>query len=165
MSKQAPINPFIISDFSVPCRAVKQLYTFKGSMGFEDSPQGITEGSSELVTDNLIDAAKSTKVYSSEKIFQQFTQLSSPAKDLFMYITMKLPNNQDYLEFKDSTYAELVGKSVRSVRLWRAELKWLMQVRKGRSNMYWVNPAVIFNGNRATFYPSWYRNIVATKTY
>lgn len=156
MRKQQTVNPFILSNFSIPIVYKDSYYGATSNENTKHSTTKIIKSSSDITVSQIIDAEKNTKIYSSAKLFELFRVLSSPAKDLFMYIATKLPKDQDYLEFRDVDYAKIVEKSVRSVRLWRRELIWVMQSRSGRVNTYWINPAILFSGNRITQFPEEY---------
>ena len=157
MKRSPESNPFLEEEFSIPIKRVVTYSKFEGSYQKERSTSEVI---SQQRDSRFMDLAKNTKVFRSRDLFSQFLGLSGPAKNMFMYLLLKLPASKDYLEFRDETFAEMTGKSVRTVREWRGELKWLMKPKSGRKNMYWINPAVLFNGNRVKYFPEYYNDQV-----
>lgn len=157
MKKLSQSNPFLEQEFSIP---IKRLTTYNSFKGNFKNGRSNNEISSQQRESKVVDVGKNTKVFKSKELFNQFLQLSAQAKNLFMYVLLKQPYNRDYFEFRDADFAKLTGKSERTVREWRAECKWLMIPKSGRKNMYWINPAIMFNGNRINYFPEYFNNFI-----
>lgn len=160
MKKQTKPNPFLDLEFSIP---IKRLVTFNNFKGKFENSRSSSEVTSQQRDSRVMDLGKNTKVFKSKELFPQFLLLSAQAKNLFMYVLLKLPSNRDYFEFRDADFARLMGRSERTVKEWRGECKWLMTPKSGRKNMYWINPAVLFNGNRINYFPEYYNDSVDSK--
>lgn len=160
MKKQTQSNPFLEQEFSIP---IKRLITYNNFKGKFENGRSNSEVSSQQRDSRVLDVGKNTKVFKSAELFLQFLQLSAQAKNLFMYVLLKQPSNRDYFEFRDADFAKLMGRSERTVKEWRGECKWLMTPKSGRKNMYWINPAMLFNGNRINYFPGYYNEIVDNK--
>jgi len=102
----------------------------------------------------LADRTSKTCVYYKSYVAEDFiNKLSAPALKLFIYIIYKLPDNQDWIKIKIKTLQEQLNfKSTRTVA---KALKCLVDtcvICKKSQSEYWVDPKVLFKGDRVSFY-------------
>lgn len=78
-----------------------------------------------------------------------FTDLSTSAKDMFMYIATKIGWEKDVIELDEETYCDVMKVSRNTFYNAKTQLtNRLLVPRTSRKNTYWVNPSYIFKGNR-----------------
>lgn len=146
--ENTPINPFC-SDLKI-----KTYWKVVSQTGSENHGGSVTwrkleqEDKISLYTDN---------------IFQVFLKLSSSGRLLFMYIASHLGYEKDSLELAPDKLMEItqLGKTAVYEALKNLQLYAVIAEKKTRKNMYWVNPLLMFRGDRLKMYPD---NVVEPKT-
>jgi hypothetical protein len=81
-----------------------------------------------------------------------FNKLTSKARDLFLYISYHLPQNQDYINLKINDVRAKTGISRNAIVTALQSLKSANLIIPKNQSIYWVNPMYIFKGNRVSFY-------------
>lgn len=101
------------------------------------------------------DQKYSTKVYRNKANEELIYSLSPPGMKLFFYIILHLNKKKDTIELLEDKISKLTGIKSSSFRNARSEVvkKGIIKKTKGRSKMYWINPHIIFAGNRSNYYP------------
>ena len=131
------------SSLAVSCLRVTSNTTFKLNDGVM------------LNSVHVYDRQAKTNLYQSKDISDILLLLSPTALRLFILIAQRLPHNQDYIQINKEYYYKRLG--LKSSITWRAAIKELMRYQiilaTHYNTVYWVNPAIIFNGDRAKFYP------------
>jgi hypothetical protein len=96
----------------------------------------------------LTDVDDRCPVYTSG-LMSWFRDLSTSAKDMFMWIAMQLPLNQDYMEITEERYCKEMEVSRGTFYTAKTQLiNRLLAVRTSRKNTYWVNPSYMYKGSR-----------------
>lgn len=97
---------------------------------------------------SLTDVNDRCPVYT-EGLMSWFRELSTSAKDMFLWIGMKLPLSQDYMEITEERYCKEMEVSRATFYSSKTQmLNRLMIPRADRKNTYWINPAVMYKGSR-----------------
>lgn len=98
-----------------------------------------------------------------DHIFKVFLKLSSSGRLLFMYIASHLGYEKDSIELAPDKLMEVteLGKTAVYEALKNLQVYAVIAEKKTRKNMYWVNPMLMFRGDRLKRYPN---NVVEPKT-
>ena len=143
MAKKPPeTNPFV------------QALEIKGLWKLDIEEINGTEGASKITQakSNLIDIDERISVYTNG-LLNWFKDLSSCAKDMFMYIGTHLGWEKDVIEIDEDRYCEEMEVSRRTFYAARQALtNRLIIPRTSRKNTYWVNPTYLFKGDRVMVY-------------
>jgi len=146
-------NPFLIPDVFVIQAIKKKNKTVTSSNNRSEQIQE-DEGfspSTEITVVNtaLIDVTLNTKVFRSVQFEEKFYKLPSCGKDLFYYITQHIRSECDYIELRPEKCCEVMDMGERTYRKARLSLmNWVIADRSTRKLTYWVNPGIMFSGNR-----------------
>lgn len=106
-----------------------------------------------MIKSFLIDVEDSTPVYT-DRTLPLFKELSSCAKDMFMWICAHLGKNTDVIEIPEPKYCAEMGVASRTFFKAKAELlNRVIVPRESRSNTYFVSPLYIYRGSRIKAYP------------
>lgn len=104
---------------------------------------------------HIYDKQTKANLYQSKDIADILLLLGPTALRLFILIAQRLPHNQDYIQINKEYYYKRLG--LKSNITWRAAIKELMRYQiilaTHYDTVYWVNPSIVFNGDRAKFYP------------
>ena len=116
-----------------------------------DPKTGEYMGHTTFIRQIEVDEDKFTKIYLSQ--FSVFYKLKSQAIKVFGYIINKLIPNQDLFSFFHNDCLEFTNyKSLTSIRIGLTSLLENEIIARGPSeHHYFINPLIIFNGNRITF--------------
>jgi hypothetical protein len=83
-----------------------------------------------------------------------FQELTGAAKDMVMYIAQHLRWDTDYLELREDRYCEDMGVTRATFFAAKSQLvNRLIIPRTSRRHTYWINPALLYKGNRLHRYP------------
>ena len=108
----------------------------------------------EVKTPYRLDTQKKTNVYYIPYIENVlYDELSPSARDVFLYIIYRIPENQDWIELPYSKLMKMLR--IKSNKTIATSLQLLVDnailIKKSQS-AYWVNPHYVFKGNRLKFY-------------
>lgn len=96
----------------------------------------------------LIDIDERCTVYT-EHLLSWFKDLTTSAKDMFMYIAHKLPLDKDYCELTEDKYCEDMKVHRNTYHNAKSALvNRLLIPRHSRKNTYWINPQYLYKGDR-----------------
>jgi hypothetical protein len=153
-------NPFTQGSFRV--RAIK-LYSEKEFIDISDfeSSDGVNMpkivggvGSHSTKHSFNAEIETSTRLYRTEYAQSVILKLSERGCRMLTYVMQKLAKQSDTVEIKSEDFMGLF--SVLSIQTFYNSLNDLMDagvIARYKTNRYWINPSVIFNGNRITKYP------------
>lgn len=101
----------------------------------------------------LMESEKSGKLYRNKKSEEMLQKLSDRGCRMLLYVLRKLPKDSDVVEIDIEDYkAEYSISSSQTVYNSISDLIGCSLLAKHKPNKYWINPALIFNGNRAQKY-------------
>lgn len=101
---------------------------------------------------DLIDIGHRISTFT-DGILSWFPELSSSAKDMYMYIAHKLGYETDVIEITEERYCSEMNVSRPTFYRAKHELTdRLILPRSGRRNTYWVNPGYLYRGDRRKAY-------------
>ena len=113
---------------------------------------------STLKSSYLLDDEPYTKVFTRAGMRLHIMALSPNAKSVFLWITYEIDPNTDYLEINRKRY---VSETSSNYAMLSDGLKELIDasiiVATTVNNVYWINPLLMFKGDRLKKYP---QNIV-----
>lgn len=99
---------------------------------------------------------KICKVYIDSERRLKTNELSPRAKELLLWLYYETKPNEDYLWIHRTRYMK--ENNISSPNTYRAAVNELIThgfiVRTVVNAVYWINPALFFNGNRITKYPT-----------
>ena len=144
------INPFVINN-PIKCRRM----TEERFISDTPTPEGYVPAGMTLRNTYLVDVHRKTSLYNlgmetMTDLF--FNKLSAKSKDLFLYIMIHLPHNQDYIRLPYTTLAEDCKMSRTTVMRAIQELRAAGIIQNKNQSVYWVNPNYLFSGSRYKFY-------------
>lgn len=116
-----------------------------------DENTGEILGHTQFIRQVEVDEEQFAKLYLSN--FSAFFDLKPQAIRVFGYIlTQLIPNRDEFIFFNDEAMEYTGYKSSTSVRIGLTSLLENEVIARGRAeNLYFINPMVVFNGNRITF--------------
>lgn len=132
--------------------------------------EGAAGAPKRMFTDSyLLEKQTKVSVYQHPSMTLLFKQLRPAGRDLFLYISMTLKKNKDYIELSRSKVCEDMGTS--RVTFFNA-IKQLTEAgiicKKGVTE-HWINPMFLFHGDRIGYFrkldptdPEAYMNVVST---
>ena len=121
----------------------------------------------EIPASSVIEKADSVKVYQSAANRDRAMNMSATAMRMFVFIVYELEDTDDWVELDPEWYKQISGAGSRNMyKKGKEEL-----VRYGyitpteHKNIYWVNPSLMFAGNRIRKYPTkvLYKNVYTGK--
>lgn len=153
-------NPFTQGNFKV--RAIK-LYSEKELVDASDFSEtdgvnmpkilgGVNHHSQKNSFNAEIDT--STRLYRTEYAQGVIVKLSERGCRMLAYVMQKLAKQADTVEIKSEDFMKMF--TILSIQTFYNSLNDLMDagvIARYKSNRYWINPSVIFNGNRIAKYP------------
>lgn len=116
-----------------------------------DENTGEILGSTQFIRQIEVDEEKFAKIYLDQ--FSAFFELKPQAIKVFGYILTQLtPNKDEFLFFMEDCLEYTNYKSKNSIWIGLGSLVENGIIARGRAeNLYFINPMVVFNGNRVTF--------------
>lgn len=138
------INPLTINDLEI--KVVDK--TFKS---FKFDSETIIHDSA------LIEYDTSTKVYNKANNRLFVAKLTAGSKSLLLWLIFEMDNNKDYIWINKTRYME--ENDISSINTYKKAITELTRYcviypMLGKRNVYWINPRLMFNGNRVTKYPN-----------
>lgn len=120
-----------------------------------DPNTGEILGHTMFIREIEVDEEKFTKLYLSQ--FESFWELSKPAIRVFGYIMQKMKPKSDKLEFFIDECMEYTHyKSIKPIYAALASLMEAKIIARGyNENVYFINPMIMFNGDRVSFVRSY----------
>lgn len=103
-----------------------------------------------------IEKAKATKVYKTAELRNQTMNLSATAMRMLWFITYEMEGSDDWVELDPEWYKEVSQAGSRNMYSKGKEelVRYGYISRTEYKNIYWVNPKIIYGGNRITKYPT-----------
>lgn len=149
-------NPFIEGALEVINNNIVKKYRNSTNTGEKAilkavDNEGEILGHTSFVRQIEVDEEQFTKFYLSQ--FSAFWDLKSQAIKVFGYIMTRLQPKQDMFIFLESECMEYTGyKSQSSIRIGLGSLVENEIIARGPADsLYFINPMVVFNGDRVTF--------------
>lgn len=104
----------------------------------------------------LYDRVNSTRVFHSQDVEASLALLSPTAIRLYVFIEQRMKVNQDWIQLnKELFMAKFKVKSEKSVNNAIKELlRYCFITSSHYSSVYWINPSILFCGDRIKKYPS-----------
>ncbi len=152
------VSQLILNPFS------QELY-IEATVRLDSEAKVTDEQGNEIPASSTIEKALTTKVYKTAATRQQAMNLSATALKMFVLIQYELQTNCDWIDLSPNWYAEVGGKgsSRNSHKKGVDELMRYGYITPTKfKNVYWVNPRLIFAGNRVEKYPN---NVVVKNVY
>jgi hypothetical protein len=106
---------------------------------------------------SIIERNRPMSVWSNGAVLKAIVQFSPSAKDMIFYIINHLGEATDTIEIEYERYKVKTGLDISLRTFQRAILELTNKIiadRPARKNTYWVNPAVLYRGNRIRNYPT-----------
>lgn len=101
----------------------------------------------------LVDKDTRVSVYKPTDLRSLFCSFNGITLKLYMYIALSLQKDCDEVKIDFSKFMELSNlRSKTSVYNAIAELQTYSIIQKKHKNVYWINPFLIFNGNRVAYF-------------
>lgn len=147
------INPFC-SNFTLELIRIKNKIEIVGDEARSES-LSMSKVYSEKYT---VEKQKHTKLYHTAYDDKLFFNLSNKARDIVFYILLNIKENLDYIELSFDIIKKKVNISRKLYYDSMKELKEKAIVSNRRQGSFWVNPQIIFNGNRKEFFKINYPN-------
>lgn len=147
-------NPFVeaaIKDMKIVRKTQVMRATDKSEISLIVSDQGEVEGHTQFLRFVEVDESQFAKVYLSQ--FSAFWDLSKPAIRVFGYIlTVLLPKKDSFIFKLDDCLEYTKYKHVKDINTGLSSLiECGIIARSNYDFEYFINPMVMFNGDRVTF--------------
>ena len=102
---------------------------------------------------NFVDSDKEGKLYRAKGFEKLIYSLDEKALKLLFYITLHIAQDSDQIQLYQKKVSELLGFEKSS---FYSAIKTLKKIKiidsKAKCGMYWVNPHLIFQGNRYAYF-------------
>lgn len=110
----------------------------------------------DVPAESQIEKAKSTKVYKTAANRDRIMSCSATAQRMLWFIAYEIGDTDDWIELDPEWYKEVSGAGSRNMyKKGKEELvRYGYISRTEHKNIYWVNPVLMFAGNRITKFPS-----------
>lgn len=148
------VNPFTTSMRITALRGIKGFVSVSNEQGIN------TVGfKSEMKIEWEKDAH--INLYKSPQIINLHKLLTPLGGKLFLYVSLHLPKNSELITFDYSKALEFLGiKSVNTLYKAIQELVEYGIINKKKTTTFWINPNVIFNGNRLDYFKKNYESLI-----
>lgn len=158
-------NPFT---FDLKLRAVK-FFTKKKHFRASDlkAVDGIMLGkgsveSSEIAGYHYTDAGKSTKLFRDDGARELVMGLEGATLKLFVAICLRLTPKADKVKLDAKVYTAMMGVTLKTFYTSVNKLIRYNVIARYKSKVYWINPAIMFSGDRLEKWPD-KMEIIATQ--
>lgn len=115
--------------------------------------EGAAGSPKRMFTDSyMLEKQEKVSVYKQPSLDFLFHKLKPAGRDLFLYITLKLKKNKDYIDLQRAVVCEEMGTS--RVTFFNA-VKQLTEegiICKKTVTEHWINPMFIFHGDRIGYF-------------
>lgn len=113
------------------------------------------ETGESIPTSSLIEKNRTAKVFYGTGAKEMVYNLSPGAKSLYLYILYNLEPNQDWIQVNVDWY--MLKNSIKSINTYKEAAKELcrylfLAATLDYKNVFWINPALFFCGNRIEKY-------------
>lgn len=150
-------NPFLLDAISKIEKSTVKTYKTASKTGEKailkafDESTGKVLGYTTFIRQVEVDEDQFAKIYLSN--FSAFFELNPQAIKVFGYIlTQLIPNRDEFIFLIDDCLEYTRYKSETSIRLGLTSLLKNEIIARGRAdNLFYINPMIVFNGNRVTF--------------
>lgn len=96
-----------------------------------------------------------TKLYRSEIIKTMLLELDRNAKDLILWLLLEIQPNIDYIIINKEDYCKQMNVSIKTAqRAIKSLIEKNIIATSKEIDVYFINPAIFFNGNRIKHYPN-----------
>lgn len=144
-SKKKACNPFLTgASFKMMNKETKFRYT-------QNIIEGVTTITKEITDYEIIELGEFVKVYKYPRQLGFINSLSGAGAKLYIYIQSKLPSDQDFIVLKTNKVSKDLNVSVATVYNCIENLIDSGVLCKRGNSEYWINPTILFNGNRKTY--------------
>jgi len=165
MEKQA-VNPFLFGNKLDLVKVVENQYLGKSS-SFDQDGHITNHGKiTTIVATRFIERDRKVSLYKGENIKGLIGNLSPMATKLYLYIALSLGEQMDYVKLTLTEVQKELNIGSKNT-LYKAieELELYSIIAKKRNGEFWINPFLLFNGNRIDYFQKTYPDnidIVAT---
>ena len=150
-------NPFLLDAINKIEKSTVKTYKTASKTGEKailkayDESTGKVLGYTTFIRQVEVDEDQFAKIYLSN--FSAFFELNPQAIKVFGYIlTQLIPNRDEFIFLIDDCLEYTRYKSETSIRLGLTSLLKNEIIARGRAdNLFYINPMIVFNGNRVTF--------------
>lgn len=140
--KKKALNPFLTSSsFKMMNKETRFRYT-------QNYTEGVTTITKEITDYEIIELDEFVKVYKFPRQLGFINALNGAGAKMYLYIQSKLPSDQDFILLKTSKVSKDLNVSVATVYNCIDNLIDAGVLCKKGNSEYWINPTILFNGNR-----------------
>lgn len=157
-------NPFMVNIGVAKIHAVqcysKEKYIQSDSIKVEDGialPIDDSFKGADLSSNFLVDRENRCFVYQGKPSKEIVRKLDSMGRAMFLYVQYNLGKNSDVIKLTLEEYADFWDYSPKASKTFYDAVNQLMGagvIQRKKANNFWVNPMIIFNGNRIDKYPN-----------
>jgi len=113
----------------------------------------VNDGSTMNLVSNIdFEADSKTNLYVDNKRKGVLKGLSPKASKLFLFVMLNLERNQDYISFSAKQVEVFTGFSENTFYKYLDELFVQEILRRKHRDCYWINPRVLFKGDRLAYF-------------
>lgn len=156
------VNPFMVNIAYSRLSAVqcfsKDRYISSDSIRYEDGvalPKNESFEGADLTHSFTFDRESKCSLYQSDTTSAIIYQLDGNGKTMFLYVQCNLKKDSDVIKITFEDYSKFSGFT--STKTFYSAINQLMGggvIQRKKANSFWVNPMVMFNGNRLEKYPN-----------
>lgn len=156
--KEKSINPFAASlKIDVLKVYSKERFFVQDDWKEEDGiklPVGAKINEREFQFSFYAEQIESVKITRNKGLMQLMMHLSDRSCKMLLYVIQKLPKNSDIVEIDRVEYMKESGvQSAKTMYNSITDLCDAGVIAKYKPGKYWINPAILFGGNRVAKYP------------
>jgi len=141
-AKKKALNPFLTgSSFKMMNKETRFRYT-------QNYTEGVTTITKEITDYEIIELDEFVKVYKFSRQLGFINALNGAGAKMYLYIQSKLPSDQDFIILKTNKVSKDLNVSVATVYNCIDNLIDAGVLCKKGNSEYWINPTILFNGNR-----------------
>ena len=135
-------NPFVNDDFIIRVRKR------------EDPRKFVKDGEEWIKAEFNQEVETSTRVYNNSEIRQRVALLSHPAAAMLLWIQQELEPSKDYVVINRQRYVKehQLQSETQIIQAMYDLTRYLFICPTLLADVYWVNPKIMFNGNRQLKY-------------
>ena len=165
MEKQAT-NPFLYGNKLDLVKVIENQYLGKSNSFDLDGHVTDHAKITTIVATRFIERDRKVSLYKTENIKGLIAALSPIATKVYLYITLSLGEQMDYVKLTLTDVQKELNIGSKNT-LYKAieELETYSIIAKKRNGEFWINPFLLFNGNRIDYFQKQYPdnvNIAAT---
>jgi hypothetical protein len=165
MEKQA-LNPFLYNNKLDLVKVVENQYLGKSNSFDLDGHVTDHAKITTIVATRFVERDRKVSLYKVENVKGLIAALTPMATKLYLYITLSLGEQMDYVKLTLTEVQKELNIGSKNT-LYKAieELESYSIIAKKRNGEFWINPFLLFNGNRIDYFQKNYPenvNIAAT---